>query len=284
MDAKSEKMDAGLAEALDECLGRVLGGEDIERCLGRYPQWAAQLEPLIVTALAMHQASQVEPRPEFKAAAHYRLQTALRRLECGSEGPAWYARWRWAFVSAVVAILLAASGGTVAASAYSLPGELLYPVKLTSEQVGLWLTPSETGRAQLQAQFADRRIGEIARMAEAGDYQHVAEAAELLTHHMESIEVVATSPAISAASGAASDDMAELRRRVNQQAPAHLELLKNLEEEIPGLGPELKQAQDSYEAVLQALELEQVEPEQGQWQGGVEKQDIEAERQGSWAE
>ena len=48
-----------LNNILDECLEKVLSGESIEQCLQAYPEQAAELEPLLQTALAVSQASAV---------------------------------------------------------------------------------------------------------------------------------------------------------------------------------------------------------------------------------
>jgi len=64
---------------LDECIDRLLRGESLEQCLQRYPEQAAQLEPLLRVALATQKASSVEPRPEFKVQARQQLSSVLYR-------------------------------------------------------------------------------------------------------------------------------------------------------------------------------------------------------------
>src|SRR5574341_1367096 len=46
---------------------------------------------------------------------------------------------QWAFAFVLVAVLIAATSGVVAASTTSLPGETLYPVQRLSENVQLFL-------------------------------------------------------------------------------------------------------------------------------------------------
>jgi hypothetical protein len=53
---------------LDESLSRLKQKESIEACLGRYPQYAAQLEPLLRTALEVEALKDTEP-PSAKAMA-----------------------------------------------------------------------------------------------------------------------------------------------------------------------------------------------------------------------
>ena len=44
---------------LDECLERVIKGEDILACLADYPEHATELEPLLKTALDTRNAAAV---------------------------------------------------------------------------------------------------------------------------------------------------------------------------------------------------------------------------------
>ena len=60
---------------LDECLERLLvKGETVEQCLASYPQYAAELEPLLQMAVAAKEASAIQARPEFKAKARYEFR------------------------------------------------------------------------------------------------------------------------------------------------------------------------------------------------------------------
>ena len=68
-------------DVLNECINRILKGESIERCLRDHPEHAAELEPLLQTALAARKASSVEPSSEFRAEARYRFYSQLREAE-----------------------------------------------------------------------------------------------------------------------------------------------------------------------------------------------------------
>jgi len=65
---------------LDELLERLVQGESIEACLAQYPEHAAELEPLLRTALNTLQATDIKPRPEFRQRASYEFQTAIREM------------------------------------------------------------------------------------------------------------------------------------------------------------------------------------------------------------
>ena len=159
---------------LDECLERLLvKGETIEQCLQSYHEQAADLKPLLQTALATRQAAAVQPRSEFKARARYQFHSALQEWVTRKRHPflIWFPRW--ATVVTIVLGVLLMGGGTIAASSYSMPDSPLYPVKLATEQVQLALTSSDVGKAELCAKFADRRVAEIIYAAEKGDTQRI---------------------------------------------------------------------------------------------------------------
>jgi len=160
---------------LDECLERLLvKGETIEQCLQSYPEQVANLKPLLQTALATRQAVAIQPPAEFKARARYQFRSALQ--EAPSKKRLSFLGWlpRWATVGAIVLVVLLAGGGTIAAASYnSMPDNLLYPAKLATEQVQLALTFSDTGKANLNAELADRRVAEIIYIANKGDAQKV---------------------------------------------------------------------------------------------------------------
>jgi hypothetical protein len=80
--------------------------------------------------------------------------------------PSWFsfpAILRPALAAAAVLVLVFA--GATSAAASSLPGDPLYAVKRTSEDVQLALTFDEVARMELLARFADRRLEELAEVA-----------------------------------------------------------------------------------------------------------------------
>jgi hypothetical protein len=167
---------------LNECLDRVIKGEDIEACLARHPEHAAELEPLLRTALETKMAAAIKPRPEFRQRAGNEFQAAIREMP--SKGHRSSFRWqlRWVIPVAIIVVLLTAGAGTVFAAANSLPDSPLYPVKLATESVHLAFTPSAEGKAELYARFVDYRVEEIVKMAEKGNADQI----EKVTERMNS--------------------------------------------------------------------------------------------------
>ena len=79
------------------------------------------------------------------------------------------------------------------AASNSMPVDALYSVKLTSEQVQLAVTPSDIGKAELNAKFADRRADEIIYVANKGDAQEVQVAAQRLNTNLQNMTNLAKS-------------------------------------------------------------------------------------------
>jgi hypothetical protein len=157
-------------DILDDCLERLLvKGETLEDCLAIYSQQAEALKPLLQTALATKKAVSIEPSPEFRARARYQFHTALQETASRKSRPFSFWRFRWATVLTSILIMLMASSGMVVAASNSMPDSPLYPVKLAVEQVQLTLTFSSQGKANLYAEFANRRVTEIIHIAQEGN-------------------------------------------------------------------------------------------------------------------
>lgn len=72
-------------------------------------------------------------------------------------------------VIAGILIALLAGGGISAAAEGSLPGDTLYPVKVNvNEEVRAWLALSAEARAEWEAERAERRLDEAAKLAAEG--------------------------------------------------------------------------------------------------------------------
>ena len=176
---------------LEECLQRLRHGESLEQCLARYPERAAELEPLLRVAMASRKASSdVAPRPEFRARTRYQIQSQLHDKEPKKASlVGWMPRWA-VVVASVVLVFLLAGTGTVAASRTSMPDNTLYPVKLATERVQLRLSRGDISKARVNVRLADRRVKEIVYLAKKGDSGRLDRALLRLEGHMEAIEQV----------------------------------------------------------------------------------------------
>jgi hypothetical protein len=186
---------------LNECIERVIKGDSIQSCLESFPEQAKELEPLLRTALETLQAAKIQPRPEFRQRAAWEFQQAVQNLPPRHAAHhAWKWQLRWLIpVTAVFAVLVAGTG-TVFAASDSLPDQTLYPVKIFTENTRITLTPSPAGKAELYAKFADTRVNEIVKMADAGKVAQMEKAAERMNGSLAAIARL-TKPGMNTESG-----------------------------------------------------------------------------------
>jgi len=155
---------------LDDCLERITKqGDTIEQCLESHPEWADDLEPLLRAAASVKDAASLEASPGFKKSAKSRLMSAVAEKRVKEAGRGMFRCWgmqrHWVVAISLVIAILIMGGGTVGASINSLPGDLLYPVKITSEKVQTFFTYGNEAKANLYAKLAERRIDEIRALA-----------------------------------------------------------------------------------------------------------------------
>lgn len=186
------KKDRKFNNILDECLERLLvRGETLEQCLESYPEQASELEPLLQTAAATRKILAIKPDPEFRAKARYQLDRALRETKPERGLPFFNWQPQWAIIAVIALAMLVAGGGTGALASSSMPDNLLYPVKLATEEVQLRLTGSNIGKAELHARLADRRVAEIVNMADEGNAEKIEQTARRLNEHVSKIASLA---------------------------------------------------------------------------------------------
>lgn len=182
--------DKQLNTILDECLERILvDGETVSQCLERYPEYAAELEPLLQTAMIANEAVDIQPGPEFKARARFQLRTEMARADEKSRRPFFAWRPRWAVVVVTVLVVVLFGGGTVLAadSENTLPGNPLYAVKIATENVRLALSSSDATKARVYATLVDRRVAEIEQLIERGKTELAQRALARLRSYLASI-------------------------------------------------------------------------------------------------
>jgi len=271
---------------LDECLERLLvKGETIEQCLQSYPEQAAELKPLLQTALVAKKASAIQPRAEFKARARHQFRSAFQETASKRSHPFFGWLPRWATVVTIVLVLLLAGGGTVAAAGNSMPDNPLYSVKLATEQAQLILTRSDIGKAELCAKLADKRVAEIIYMANKGDAQQIEAITQRLDKRLvmlarlasvlkaeegvveEAPKVLAPLPTPAPSEEtreskgvyAEANSRAKLRRTIARYAVNHPAVLRDVLEKSPeSVKPALRRAiavsEADYEKALKALD------------------------------
>src|SRR5512136_2018528 len=160
-------MDAQLEARLIEGLDALAQGESVERILARYPQEAAQLRPLLETAAGLpalrmepSEAAKMQSRQKFMAQADLLRRTTPRKTM------GFLPRLAAGFIAATLVAGVLGTGA-VAASGSALPGDPLYSLKRTVEDVRLNTAGSPVLRQELQHEFEQRRIIEANELLDA---------------------------------------------------------------------------------------------------------------------
>lgn len=156
-------------DILNECLERIAGGEDMQSCLKRYPEHAEELTPLLRAAqTTMRIAASTSVRPEAKARGLDQLVRAIsdrgvpQKRRFGVFQIPLAARPLVIGFVVVLIVSMAAGGTTVVASSDSVPGDPLYWVKTTKENISLRFVPrSGMEKAEYHAKLASRRGQEM---------------------------------------------------------------------------------------------------------------------------
>ena len=171
-------MSQEFSEALNDCLDRLVKGEDIHECLRRHPNQAGELEPLLHVALAtINAAEEVRPDPQARARNFARFSEAVQQRSTKQDRRWSWLSLRWLPIARPVVVGLASivvfimgAGVATAASSDSVPGEPLYWVKTTKESVEGRLPRSDDGRANFEANLAEVRGREVSKLIEKGQF------------------------------------------------------------------------------------------------------------------
>ena len=189
-------MNRNFDDILNDCLERIASGESIQQCVGRYPELAADLVPLLSMASATSRAAHDTP---YAATARARgLSRMTQALAAGRAAPRRRApMFSWipsllrrplakpllvAFAALMVTAI--AAGGTTMASSNSVPGEPLYWVKTTKENITLRFPRSDMGRSEEHARLASVRGDEMHRLMAQGNYREAEKVVLRVKEHL----------------------------------------------------------------------------------------------------
>jgi uncharacterized membrane protein YgcG len=153
-----------LYEALEICLQAIEQGADVDTVLTHYPDLANELRPILEAS--KNASSLAVPVPSAEVVRRNRarvLQRAAQMRESKrSARRIWFASFRRVAVTlAVVAILFASGTGLVRAASNTLPGDHLYPVKRTWEDMLVLFTFNSQQRSALEVEQENERIYEL---------------------------------------------------------------------------------------------------------------------------
>jgi hypothetical protein len=141
---------------LEECVDLIASGETSpEECLDLYPEYAAQLEPILNTTVRLQEEGrEVTPPPFLRARIRGELNRAMKNNpRKKSRSPFFF--WRMGLNISVLVFALLMTNTVFAQEA--LPGETLYNWKLASENLWRAVTVDPLGT---DLKLSDRRVNE----------------------------------------------------------------------------------------------------------------------------
>lgn len=164
------------AELLDIELSRLQAGEiDPSRFSSGEQQAADELGSLL--EIVVHAQQSLQPPVPDQLFVEQTKRRLLKHLRANLPGPTPHARQKPrmqlraipAFLTLLVVVgFVATSVGVVSASAASLPGDRLYPIKIGLEDIRLSLSLSSDGDAGLLSLFSVERARELDALIETG--------------------------------------------------------------------------------------------------------------------
>jgi len=169
-----------LYEVLEICLQDIERGENIEAVLFRYPEYADELRPILEGSMNARSMAITAPSAEVVRRNRARvLQHAAQMREHEAQAKSssrriWFVSLRRAAVTLVVVAMLFVSGtGLVRAASTTVPGDNLYPVKRTWEDVLILFTLNLQQREALEIEHENERLHELREVFAAGRSEEV---------------------------------------------------------------------------------------------------------------
>ena len=161
-----------LYEALESCLREIERGASIEAALLRYPDFADELRPILeasVDAANIAVALPSETVVQRNRAKVLQRGAQIREAKAKSSQRTWFVSLRRLVVTLAVLIVLSVSGtGLVRASSATVPGDNLYPVKRTWEDVLVAFTFNVQQRDALEVDHENERLQELQELFAEG--------------------------------------------------------------------------------------------------------------------
>jgi hypothetical protein len=180
---------AEIQAIVDEVFPHLVNGQSsLDSILAAHPQQADELRPYLESALWLaSQQTGLAPRPGYISGSKHRL---VNTLEAASPPTFWQRLWRphspqrfaiQALSLAVLVVNLALVVNTlILASRLALPGDWLYPAKLSIEHIQLALTFDPQEQANLQIEQTQHRTTEIVQLVLEDEHAYIPAAVERL--------------------------------------------------------------------------------------------------------
>ena len=161
-----------LYEILEICLNEIENGADLDSVLFRYPEVADELRPVLEASVKAKEIAIPNPSPDLmrrNRAKVLQYAAQMREADVQSSRRIWSVPLRRVLVTLVViGMLFISSTRLVSAASTTLPGDNLYPVKRTWEDVLILFTFNLQSREALEIEHENERLTELSELFAQG--------------------------------------------------------------------------------------------------------------------
>lgn len=226
-----KKLKSQFSEVLADCLDMLEGGEkSIQDCLSQYPEYAHQLEPLLLLSTRLKQAQGVNASRSFQQDAIIRFKKQAEHQKTENQLTGWpvedrvstkknqnihrtaeksenarklpivnlfSSRLAWALAVLIMVCSLFIVSGAAYASSHAYPGMLLYPVKRNLEKVQVQFTNSPIQAQQYHLIFAARRLDEVNYLLSMNQSSQIEPLVNSYREHVSEAAKVINTPGLS---------------------------------------------------------------------------------------
>ena len=174
-----EEMD----QILQDCFKRIeQEGATIEACLTLHPQHQEELSELLVLSTSIKNLNRIQPSKEFVSNSPSQLMAKLpdqqftfgdkirKVYQAGFQIPPHRMAWARAFIILALVIILGTS--VVYAADSAGPGDLLYQLDRSIEQIRLRITSDPQEIAKIRLAHAAERLEEAAKSIERSEFEN----------------------------------------------------------------------------------------------------------------
>jgi uncharacterized membrane protein YgcG len=160
-----------LYDVLEICLLEVENGADLEAVLAHYPDLADELRPVL--QIAIHARRMAVPAPASEVVRRNRTKLIQYAAQMRYTKPAATMSWfptfqRLALVLVLLVLFFVSGTSLVRASSSALPGDSLYSVKRSWEDVSLFFTFNTKAHAAMEVEYENERLDEIHKLFASG--------------------------------------------------------------------------------------------------------------------
>ena len=180
------------AYLLAECIDNIKAGRcSVESCMSKYPYIKNSLGPLLEVVSMVRTLRDIEPSSEYRERVRIKIMEQIYdRSEALAKKPLprYFYKTTSAPLSGRIAlkrlkiaalfiisifVISAMGAGTIFASQDSLPGDMVYPVKIASEKVHLLSVRDSVDRVEIYLKWADNRIGEMKALNDKNNMEKI---------------------------------------------------------------------------------------------------------------